>query len=343
MQIFYIQLDLYHTNVDANLSNYTARLSTASVGRNVNKFLFEKISITDTEIWFSTDKNGTIEIPSKKVYWSSVNKLFAFDIEIPSVSSTSTTTIYMQVGYKPAGYDENPYAASSTMLLPLMEDALDSTSNGNDGTTAMTIGSETGPDGYLPATYFTGTNRIDIAAGNILFSSADDAAWELWFYDEAISATEEQLVEAGGPTQGISLYLDNGLLYGLFDHVNIAYSASSSYTTGQWNHAVVSREDSGPLTLYLNGVAVSTNNTVVNITSYGSDLGGIGSNNNTFRLANQSTISDNTARFTGNMSNVRSVNSQISAEEVKLNYALQGPNASDNWDADISFVGTVIV
>lgn len=344
MSLFYIKLDLLPINVDATLSNYVARFSTASIGRDLNSFLFNKISITDSDIWFSTDKNGSNPIPSKKVYWSSANKLFAFDIKFTSVSSTSKNTIYMQVGYKPSGYSENPYLSSVTSLLPLIENLNDITTNANNGIAigGVTAGGVTGPDGHLPATSFDGTNDlIETAPGTTVFPSADDASWELWFYDDNASSGNEVLVEAGGVTQSLSLHLENGSLYGLYNDTNIARFASSTYTAGQWNYAVVTREDSGPTTLYINGISVATNSAIINISAYGSNEGGIGSNHEDFRLSNQSTSLHNTLPFEGYISNVKSNDALVLSEEVKLNYALQGPNSADNWIANLSFVGKI--
>lgn len=345
-KLFYIKLDLLPTNVDSNISNYVARFSTASISRDLNSFLFNKVSISDAVIWFSTDKAGLNEIASKKVYWSSVNKLFAFDIKFPNVGSLVKNTIYMQVGTRPSGYDENPYSASKTLVMPMIEDFNDLTTNGNNGTAGggLISGSVTGPDGYLPATAFNGsTQGIAIGSGLTFFPSNDDATWELWFYDDATQVNPEVLVETGGTTLSLILHLENGNLYGVFNESNIAYYAGSSYSTEQWNYAVVAREDSGPLHLYLNGVEVATNSSdIFNLSSYGSDTGAIGRADG-IRLFDQATTIDNVNHFGGNMYNVVATDSLVTSEEVKLNYALQGPNAADNWRANLSFVGKVIV
>jgi len=348
MPLFYIRLELSAENVDANISNYLARVSSASVTRAVNNLLFNKVAINSTDVWFSTDKNGTNPIAANTVYWSASNNLFAFDVKIPSVASGQRTTFYMQVGDRPAGYDENPYASQTTMILPLIENFNDTTTKGNDTINergGLVAGGVIGPDGFLPATSYDGVDDSSvIEPGTILYSSAADASVQFWFYDAATQSGPEVLFEAGGVTQALGSYIENGTLYGTYNHINVAYGASSPYTAGQWNNVALVREDSGPTTLYLNGNPVATNNTIIDITSYGSNGGCIGSNYTSFRFVDQTqNTTDNALPFGGYIANVLTRNALITPEEVKLNYTLQGPEAARNWRADISFVGKVIV
>lgn len=80
---------------------------------------------------------------------------------------------------------------------------------------------------------------------------------------------------------------------------------------------------------------------MIDVPNYGSNDGGIGSNFDSFRLSNQSTSSGNTLNFEGYISDVKSTDALVTPEEIKLNYALQGPTAMDNWRANIAFIGKI--
>ena len=139
--------------VDSALTDEVVRVSTLSVGSTVNAAIFTADTGSGADVWASSDEAGTSRIGLKLVYWDDGSSEFAVDIAAASLSSVSDTTVYLQVGSKPAG-DVDPYPSTAEGAWPLMADFDDDTANGNNGTAigGVTAGGATGPDGVLPAT-----------------------------------------------------------------------------------------------------------------------------------------------------------------------------------------------
>jgi RHS repeat-associated protein len=224
----------------------------------------ELVSVTDSNLTTSaqssgndilfTASDGVTKLNHEiETYTSSTGQLTAW-VQVPSLSPTANTVLYMYYGNPSASNQQNAamtwdsnYGAvyhfpSSTTLT-----ANDSTSNGNNGTinAASAVAGKIGG----AASFNGSTSNITIS------NSSSEAIWtggtftvDGWFY---LSATPNYTALFDTAARDLSLFLETGNTY--FGVGGISTSTSlGSYSIGVWTHFAWT-VSAGTGTFYING------------------------------------------------------------------------------------------
>ena len=306
------QCTLSSTAVDSSIVNGVARIGTSAFSASINAAIVA--ASNGSNVWFSTDSAGLNDIASKAIYES--GSVIAFDVAVPSMSASSDTTIYLHIGSVPGGYSNDPYPASAEGIYPLAEDFDDDSSSGNDGSGngGIAAGSLTGPDGSVPATDFDGIG--DYIALSSLAATASTSSWTfaLWAdpdtYDTSyafrVVGDNSKAIQANKDTSGGVQFIDG-------KHGVTLSELGGDRSGDGWYHIAVSY-DATDFRLYINGVEEDSESAAPVAATYGNV-----------------TLSNVSDHYDGGLSGFSAYSSTRSAAEIKLDYLLQGPNASTYW------------
>jgi len=311
------QLDLSASAVDALISNSVVRVSSTSLPTADNDSLFSSDTGSGANVWFSSDADGSLPIAAKLLHWDDSGEVFAFDVAAGTLSAVTGGTIYMHVGSKPSGYDTDPYPASTLAVTPLIDDANDDSSNGNNATAtgSPTFGGSTGPDGSLPATDLDGSTQY-FAYGSNLLNGASEYTIQAHIRSSTTGGTARIVDERDAAGDGVVMnYHGNDTFRAI--HNNKTAEASPGVTSDQWYH-VASRWNGTSVQAMLDGVQAGS----------GTDSTAIATT--TVMHIGRSSFAA-LQYFDGEITNVSVHNVYRSDAEINLDYLLQGPNAATYW------------
>jgi len=214
-----------------------------------------------------TDINGNTLSHEIEFYDYLNGHLIAW-VNIPSLSSTEDTTVYLYFGNSGADSQENPgdtWNNNYVMVQHLEETSgthLDSTSNGNNGTS--TVGTGQDAQGVIQgADEFDGIADYVNCGSNATLDITGSMTVEAWAYSEH-GAAMPQRIAAKDMTGvvGKFIFWENGsgdLAFIVADPSNTWYRAQgNSVTNGRWMHVVgVFDAQNRQVRLYRDGVEVS--------------------------------------------------------------------------------------
>ena len=302
------QLTINYNNIDEVLSNFTILIEL-----NSSNFNFNSAKTNGEDIRF-TDSSDSTELKYEIEYWNKTSEKAIIWVKIPSISNTTTTSIYMYYNNSAATDNQdatNTWDANFKAVWHL-QGTLDSTNNDKDLTAS---GATTYSNGKLAGSYtFDGSN--DYLGSSLVTSVTDDWTMSAWVYLSSTSVSG-CFVHNGKGTytvqDGYSMGVGNGVyttagnnLLGLADQVawkNFAYAIGPA----GWHYVVVKRSG-GTWYAYVDGAQSGTTfGGAPNTPTDNTWIGGAGSNNPG-------------AYFNGKIDEVSISNTGRSAAWVKANY-----------------------
>lgn len=231
------------------------------------------------DIIFSTDPNGQNLLNYEMEEYNAVTGQVIAWVNIPNLSHTADTVIYMSYGNPNISVSQqNPSAVWDSNYMGVWHvpngtqlSLADSTSNGNNATNAGALPTAGEIDGGMQtngntyATIGTPASLANLAEGNATFSA--------WVNPSAtgggvIIGKDDNDVTAGWV---LDLTPNNNVDFrSIYSSVDMDVQSSSSISVGVWSHVVVTLNGSpsqgGTATIYINGVPS------------GSGTGGLGTN-----------------------------------------------------------------
>jgi len=268
-----------------------------------------------------TSADGSTQLDHEiESYDSGAGTLTAW-VRIPTLSYNVDTTIYMYYGNGAASNQENAtgvWAANHVAVYHMAEDPSasapqlqDSTSNNLDATA---YGSMTSGDLFAAkvngGTDFDGSNDYFATSANLGVTSASARSVSLWFYQDA--SANKNLVGWGGSSTGtlFDFMLMSGQVeahfYGTGYDLTSGYTGSpANYSTGTWNHAVITY-DGTTVRIYVNGAFYKSKNFTLN------------TSNSTLKIASGGFSSYQ--YFNGDLDEVRVHNTALSADWITTTY-----------------------
>ncbi len=160
---------------------------------------------------------------------------------------------------------------------------------------------------------FTTTSHYQVNQGSFFHEEFQQKTTSLWFYANDFSTTQT-LLDEGGSTNGVVIYLDNDYLIvsirsgGQPTEEKLIYDIQGE--TSIWNHVAFSFENS-KAKLFFNGEKVVERTTTFSSVAYHSDNGGIGST-----IGSDSADGSSGQNFEGSIDEVRVFSRALSEEEI---------------------------
>jgi hypothetical protein len=181
--------------------------------------------------------------------------------------------------------------------------------NGNDGTLVGLTSSDWNPDGYFT---FNGTS--DYLTTSLKLDTSNAFSFAVWFRPNAADNSDYQILignnSGSNPFGGVAI-----ALLGSSDVISPVNGGTSTgfttYTNGIWNHAVYTHDGQGNLKLYLNDSEVSSFNTSLPLYTA----------NQTIKIGDTDIGTWN--HFTGDISDVKVYDRELSSEEVTAQFAIK--------------------
>jgi hypothetical protein len=287
-------------------------------------------SSTGADILFTSSDGLTKLNYERESYSSSTGNLIAW-VQIPLLSATTDTTLYMYYGNPSAADQQN---ASSTWdsnyqgvwhLGDVPATAKDSKGihngviSGSSGISGQIDGGATFSHGsYLSNTYTNG-DYISTGITDLTFGGANAGTIEFWANPQ-FSPTDGNAYQMAGQNTGSGnefsfwKYSDNNFYMGwwsTFEDDRVALAANSvNFPQNQWTHIVIVWASGTKARLYLNGslAGTATNNTTL------SNL------NQSFGIGSQLVTSGSNSSFLGYEDEFRISNFGRSADWIKTEY-----------------------
>ena len=106
--------------------------------------------------------------------------------------------------------------------------------------------------------YCDGTNGVDITP-SIFDDAFNERTISIWFRAERVDGIR-YIYEEGGGTNGINIYIENGLLYGgTYKHNGVDFSnfPSLSVVANLWYHVAITYDDVDGFNFYVNGAKIA--------------------------------------------------------------------------------------
>ena len=314
-----------HTKVSGNSTNFPVLIKLPS-----NADLAAHAQANGNDILF-TDSSGQTQIPHEiETYTSATGAIVAW-VNVPSVTSTADTTIYIYYGNPSAANQQNKagvWTNGYKSVLHMTEtsgNVSDSSSNGNTGvnsSTSSSVGEIWNARTYSGAT----TSNLQIANNaNVDFGANTNFMASLWFKStQSPSANIYPTLlakEINGHDQGYAI-LESGLptatnnLYGEIWVSGTQYFVGSNhnYNDGNWHYVVLERNGS-TLYLFVDGAQVGTTTAVA-------------SSITTTANVEMGSFPTGTGNFTGSEDEVRISNIAHSASWIATEYNNQSSPAT---------------
>lgn len=301
-----------------NLTNFPVLVKLTS-----SNFDFSKAQSAGQDIRL-TDSNGTTALSYEIEKWDNSGSQAWIWVKVPQIDASSNTdNIYLYYGNTSASDGQSPtdvWDSSYQGIWHLPENpagsapqALDSTTNNYDGTTAnMVAGNQV--TGQVDGSYdFNGTNAYtDIGNRANLFTSGGFTI-EAWVKASAINRTQHIFSDytSGGVTSSFVLGMNTSNNFTFFwENPSTTFptvTSATTGTTGTWYH-VVGVWDGTTRTIYINGSSDGTNNTAQSRSDAGQNaaIGRAGSFNGLY--------------FSGVIDEVRYSSTNRSAAWIAANY-----------------------
>lgn len=231
------------------------------------------------DILFTSDSAGTNVLPYQRVRHDLVLGRIVYFVQVPILSHTADTPIYLWYGNPNVTTDQSMPAAvwdaNYKAVWHLNESSNttinDSTSNGHTGTSTAQLSSALIP-GKIPnltAVSMTSKDHIDFpspAGGDFDFTSGS-FTFSFWLNSSAFATYATYFGNGKFNNPGYYFQENNagGRGFNLETTVN-GYGQAYTHQTNTWYHIAISRSG-GTLTFYVNGAAIYTANNFGNPTS----------------------------------------------------------------------------
>jgi hypothetical protein len=218
-----------------------------------------------------TSNDGTTSLPyEREKYTSGTGALVAW-VQIPSLSATANTDIYMYYGNSGAADQQNGTGTWETNFKAVWHLAettggtgasQDATSNGNNGTprgTQANLGIASQIDGGVT---LNGTN--DYISTTTQYSNPQTLTVSIWFKTTSASGHkmigfENSQTGTGSANADRQIWIgaDGKVRAGVYNGSVVEIATTGTYTDGNW-HYVAFTHASNTLTLYMDGASVSS-------------------------------------------------------------------------------------
>lgn len=264
-----VAITIDHTKVPSTQTNFPvlvagvySQLATTSNGGSVT-------SANGWDIIFASDSLGASPLSFERVAWSSRTGACEFWVNIPSLSSSTNTTIYILFGNSAISTDQQNAAAVWDSNYKLVEHfgspgipaltAFDSTTNANTGSVTgapVVVAGQWGGAASLNGSQYVTFNSS--ASLNIVGA----VTMEAWVYPTT-SGVYQAIINRtnAGNVRFYACFLQAGStsqVFLAFGGTNVGtVSLSASWTVNAWNH-ICNTADGTNAKTYLNGVLVNT-------------------------------------------------------------------------------------
>jgi hypothetical protein len=245
-----------HTKVEANLVHFPVLIAVPS-----DSDLALGAQSDGDDIVF-TDSSGVKLNHEIELFTSSTGRLIAW-VNVPSLSSSADTHLYMYYGNSASGSQQNPQGTwdAEYLMVHHMEETgniFDSTSNGLN---AVNYGTSPDSNGMIDGCryYDSLTDRYDFGNPSVLnpgLSSWTITLWTKMTHVEPYS----QMLRKWGSSAGFILWMYTG--WGGYNYFKVSDGVSTcyrywdtSFSDGNWHYlTIVINRDTNQLDLYLDGV-----------------------------------------------------------------------------------------
>ena len=267
-----------HTKVGANLTNFPFLVSITDAG------LATYAQSSGNDILF-TASDGTTKLNHQIEAYTSGTGVLAAWVNVPSVSSTVDTVIYMYYGNGSAASQQNAtgvWDANYSSVWHLSEDPTatapqfkDSTSSPNNGTAQGSIAAGAQVSGAIDGSItLNGTANYISTATQSTVPNTDTVS--IWFKTTTSSGKKIigfENAQTGTTSNNFDRMLwvvtDGKLRFGMFDGAYEVAASSATVTDGVWHYATgVEDNTAHTMKLYVDGSLVSTVSTGVSPQSY---------------------------------------------------------------------------
>ena len=266
-------------------------------------------SSSGADILFTSGDGVTKLNYERETYASSTGALVAW-VQIPTLSPTIDTTIYMYYGNASAADQQNAGAAWDTNYKAVwhLPNGSSLTANDSTGTNNATTITATPSAGQVDgAAAFNGSSQVITVpnSSSIQFSGAFSE--EAWFYEDSTANYRAIVSKGNDGSRSMSVFLNNGSTNSLYYENVGALSLSSSWSLNTWNHLVLT-DDGTNLKAYLNGANVYSN------------TNGVGAAGNIASLNIGYAAADSNYSYSGKLDEVRISNIVRSAGWIATEY-----------------------
>ena len=215
-------------------------------------------------------------------------------------------------------FNETSYPGTSGDIIDAAPSARNSDSIGSPTKTQGIFG-----DGI----YCNGTNGVDITP-SIFDDSFEERTISVWFLAQRVDGIR-YIYEEGGGTNGINIYIQDGLLYGGTYKANggdFSNFPSTPVTANTWNHVAITYDDVDGFNFYVNGSKIAGPlSTGFTFPSHSNDNGLCFQNDDSFRHTGSDTRATGQYNyFIGVIDELAVWNRLLNAEELSLLYLRQG-------------------
>ena len=267
----YVQLNIDHTKVDGNLTDYPAFIDLSDMPSS----FWQNVSADGGGIRVSTDTSYTSPLPREIRNVDTINETGEMYVKIPSLSSSSDTTIYIHYGTnesEPAVDStygsENVWNSDFEAMWHMEEDPsgtspqiVDSTSNGHDGESSGSMTS-----GDLVSTKVGNGLDFDGSDDQILCGDLGSPAAFTQYFWSWRGSTSSRTRWTGTNSSGFTAHQDaddHQASFFVGDTAGGDDSARPDAPIGvqEWHHIAITTNGS-TFVLYVDGVAQSTTGTV---------------------------------------------------------------------------------
>jgi hypothetical protein len=262
-------ITINHTKVSGTQTNFPVLINLAS-----NANLTAHAQASGNDILF-TDSTGLTKIPHEiELYTSGTGALVAW-VNLPTISSSSDTTIYMYYGNSTASNQQNVTGVWNNNFGAVYHfsnqggtlSLNDSTSNGNDGTNngvTTTSGKIDGSGSYNGL-----SNYINVANSNTFNPGSNSFSGIAWVNPANISAQRDIIQHINNDDiTGWAFYLSSnfnsnggclasGNLVCFFDGSTEEGAVAASLVTNQWNQVAFVKSGT-TITFYANGASIGS-------------------------------------------------------------------------------------
>jgi uncharacterized repeat protein (TIGR01451 family) len=270
---------------------------------------------SDADDILFTSSDGTTKIDHELESYTSASGVLVAWVEVPSLSASSNTVIYMYYGNASATNQQNvtgTWNSNYKGVWHLNASYLDATSNNNDGTntgTTSATGKISGARGFVRS---NGADYITISGK---LGSPADITLSAWAYLSSPDGSGSEVISIG---DYVALRMDlttDGTEGFTYNGSDWSVTTSSSSHAGAWHHLVYTFSDAGnSQKLYADGTQIASS-TYTGSISYS----GLGTNTYIGKHGNGGTNMD----FDGTIDEVRVSNTARSAGWILTEYRNQ--------------------
>lgn len=265
------------------------------------------------DIVFFSDSGLTNKLNFERVYWNGTTGECEFYVNVPTVSASVNTVIYMGVGNAAVTSDQqavtSTYAAAYKGVWHMEGNSNDSTSGSFNGTdTSITYNTTNGK--IIQGAGLGGASRIAIGT-NTAFNFSDNFAIATWV-KSTVNGTFQGIIGRAleTPYEGyaVAKESDNKFKFIIFDGAINSAVSDAAYTDSNY-HRIVAVRDAGTSKIYIDGALQSVTTAATPTTDVANSL----------IFGRYYTSTDN-YYLTGALDEVFILNTNVSADWVTTDY-----------------------